>query len=142
MSKKVYKQKPIPYTPLGIFVALLVFLVLIAFWYSGIYAIKNIEIDYSIGDVSSFNLDDDIMHFGSITPGLKTQREIVLSYKKDAKATFKTYNLPHITVTTNPLYLKKDQQTNVMVTVNAPENVEKGYYHGKLIIIIKRPTIL
>ena len=94
--------------------------------------------DYHVGDYVGFNLDEDAIHFGTLLPGVRADREIEIYTDKDVLINVVFEELDNIYVDKNNFVLKAGESYSLMFTIELPKDIEEGFYKGKIKIRFKK----
>tara|TARA_Y100000310_G_scaffold290105_1_gene317017 strand:+ start:654 stop:1067 length:414 start_codon:yes stop_codon:yes gene_type:complete len=109
------------------------------------YISKNVigyteyEVDYIVGDYAGFNLDEDAIHFGTITQGVKSTRAIDIYTDRDAEVRVYVTGLGHLAISDDVFFLGANEKKSIDIVLQVPPELKEGHYSGKIRIIYRKP---
>jgi len=118
------------------FLIVILILGLFVTWYTQnkIIGYKVYSVDYTVGDYSGFNLDEDAIHFGTILPETTVKRKFVINTDKKVLVKMNINGLKDIKLTERSVFLEANESKKIELILKTGKNITEGYYHGKLII--------
>jgi len=120
------------------FFVILVVLIILNLFIKFMYLEKNeIKINLDVGDHIGFNIDNEELNFGTVTPGNHAIRNITLSSNRDfdVKVKIKVNKYKSwYSVSENDFVLNKGDNRTIVVRVDVPGDVNYGKYDAKLIM--------
>jgi len=113
------------------------------FEYTDILQVNSYGMDVRVTDdgITGFNIDTDALHFGSMSAGSGSQRELVINNVEEEikvqiikKGTMATW-------VTNPnnILVKKGHGYNITFHMTVPQGTPLGNYTGEVIISLRKP---
>ncbi len=116
----------------------IVFLGLFIYFSTTVFGYTVYPVDYAIGREPGFNLDDDAIHFGTVTPNIHMKRILTLHTDKDAIVEIFLKNIPHIFIENHTFFLPAGTIQKLPLRLQIPLAAEEGFYEGKLIVLYRR----
>ncbi len=95
-------------------------------------------IDYVHGEYMGINLDEDAIHFGTISENMVFEREIEIISDEDVIVNAYLFGIENIDISDNGFYLPAGEKKTLVLSLKIPENYEMGYYTGKLSLVYLR----
>jgi uncharacterized membrane protein len=98
--------------------------------------------DLKVQNKTSFNLDQDALHFGGVYPGGSSTRNINVTNNKDyplkvsisMSGKLGKWVLPE----QNPVFLQPLEQKDIKFTATAPKDAAYGSYSGEITLIFRK----
>ena len=118
--------------------------VVVAYFYSvrSIEELQTIPMDLKVQNKTSFNLDQDALHFGGVFPGGSSERGIVIVNKRDFSLKARFYMSGElgnwVLPEDNPVFLQPFENRTIKFTATAPKDAAYGNYTGELTVVFKK----
>jgi len=102
-------------------------------------SIRTIDVNFSIGDYVGFNLDQEVLNFGTTIPGGTSTRIVELVSDKPLKVhiTVEGQVKDWMKISDNDFIM--DGKKEVGFAISAPVDMPKGNYTGKVTIFFMKP---
>ncbi len=101
--------------------------------------VQYITVDYNISlHKIGFNLDSNMIHFGTLMPSTTGERTLEVSSDYNALVMFEVVNISYIVLDYNKVTIPKDEKFRMRISAIIPQNASLGYYKGAIKIISQR----
>lgn len=100
---------------------------------------KSVPVDLEVGSTAGFNLDSDALHFGRILPGDASQRFLLLrnDFSFPIRAKLESEGeIKDFLFFEEEFFLKPEEEVQIGVSVNIPDDQSYGNYSGELVLRI------
>jgi len=95
--------------------------------------VRVIPVDYSVADVTGFNLDPDgVLHFGTLPPGSVSRRVVDLYVEEPMMVDVYVRDIPNLQVSANNFLLPAQEHYALTFSLSVPLDAVYESYTGKV----------